>query len=568
MTYIKKNILLTIIILTIWLIPFTAKANNCVWAPKCQDLKTETNTWSKADNGLCSSTTKPSDNHECCCGQDIMGCCEKTHKINRLVTTGMALAVDCHKMANDTYEVAFYQDQEAVANKCRDKVEKNTCEWKAFGWEGAQGNQKKICPEGQPTKDESRCGAKPIQGNQALIYANFLCCCTSNWDHVKEMPFIAPTLQVAIPGLNLSPTSSLGEKLLEDGSRSFSVPWIAEYITALYKYSMDIAKLMAGVAIMAGGLLWLVSGGEAGRINKAKELLGGSFIGLLILMCAYLIFSQINPNINVLKSLNFQTIKPAEIPSTVAKMGPVAIGEMKGGMHFAGIGKGFKLPRLISKNVYCPAADEQSTKEEYKNKIKEANIDEIRDELDKIADSFVKQDQKIGYEATAYNCVSNENFGAEGGNNFDRTPCDPKNYPTYKLKNLKTKLNRFDCGGWVGYVYACAGLGVPGGPTFDTVIQRGLTSSVHGSTWLGNFTTQNIKKVKRGDFFGTLGIHAMLKSKGDTWYDCGALNEETYAGCVRFHGQAPSEMNVKLVTFPLEGIIKATREKFYECPEC
>ncbi|OGY89973.1 MAG: hypothetical protein A2927_02770 [Candidatus Komeilibacteria bacterium RIFCSPLOWO2_01_FULL_45_10] len=70
-----------------------------------------------------------------------------------------------------------------------------------------------------------------------------------------------------------------------------------EYIKALYKFLVGIAGILAVVMIAVGGLLWLFSGGDSGRITKAKEIILGAVIGLLLVLGSYMILNTINPNL-------------------------------------------------------------------------------------------------------------------------------------------------------------------------------------------------------------------------------------------------------------------------------
>ena len=108
------------------------------------------------------------------------------------------------------------------------------------------------------------------------------------------------------------------------------MPWIGEYITGIYNYGVNIAGILAAIMLMAGGLLWLVSGGDAGRITQAKELIIGSVTGLIILAGSYIILIQIDPNLVKFAPLNIGTINyPDEnwpVTKTAAQSAPTYCG--------------------------------------------------------------------------------------------------------------------------------------------------------------------------------------------------------------------------------------------------
>ncbi len=78
---------------------------------------------------------------------------------------------------------------------------------------------------------------------------------------------------------------------------------LSNYIIAIYNYGLAIAGILATIVLMGGGVLWLVSGGDSGKINQAKELITGSVTGMLILVAAWMILNTVNPNLVNLKAI-------------------------------------------------------------------------------------------------------------------------------------------------------------------------------------------------------------------------------------------------------------------------
>ena len=56
--------------------------------------------------------------------------------------------------------------------------------------------------------------------------------------------------------------------------------------------------------IMVGGFMWLTSAGNQVTIGRAKEYIGGSLVGLLIVLGAYMILYTINPDLARLNSVD------------------------------------------------------------------------------------------------------------------------------------------------------------------------------------------------------------------------------------------------------------------------
>lgn len=71
---------------------------------------------------------------------------------------------------------------------------------------------------------------------------------------------------------------------------------IADYIGRVYRYGIPVAAILAVIAIMVGGLLWLTSAG-AERLASAKKWIGNAIIGLLLTLLSYTILQTINPDL-------------------------------------------------------------------------------------------------------------------------------------------------------------------------------------------------------------------------------------------------------------------------------
>lgn len=72
------------------------------------------------------------------------------------------------------------------------------------------------------------------------------------------------------------------------------VDQITEFVTSWY-YSLllPIGVTLAGIVILIGGIVYATSAGDAGKIQKAKELIFGAITGLVLLICASLIVTTI-----------------------------------------------------------------------------------------------------------------------------------------------------------------------------------------------------------------------------------------------------------------------------------
>lgn len=96
-----------------------------------------------------------------------------------------------------------------------------------------------------------------------------------------------------------------GEESTIDGNS------IGYYIKAIYEYLSSIIGLVAAVALVIGGVMWLTAGGSSQRVSQAKSWISGSLTGLVLVLLSWLILQTINPNLVSFTSLDIKKIEPA-----------------------------------------------------------------------------------------------------------------------------------------------------------------------------------------------------------------------------------------------------------------
>lgn len=124
-------------------------------------------------------------------------------------------------------------------------------------------------------------------------------------DPLYEPMYFTP--QIEIPNSAMSGKVPVGQPGADGFIRS---DLLSNYIQAIYNYGLSIGGVLAVVMLMAGGLMWLVSGGDSGKISQAKTLITGSLVGLLILFGAYLILNTINPDLVKMEGVRVMGVKP------------------------------------------------------------------------------------------------------------------------------------------------------------------------------------------------------------------------------------------------------------------
>ncbi|MDA3803039.1 MAG: pilin [Patescibacteria group bacterium] len=123
---------------------------------------------------------------------------------------------------------------------------------------------------------------------------------SNNFQTIKFTP------QIEFPNTGINTTTALSGQPSSDGVISSNL--LSIYITAIYKYGLSVAGILAAIMLMGAGVIWLTSGGDSGKINKAKSLITGSIIGMFLLFGSYIILNTVNPNLIELKPIDLSTI--------------------------------------------------------------------------------------------------------------------------------------------------------------------------------------------------------------------------------------------------------------------
>ncbi len=89
-------------------------------------------------------------------------------------------------------------------------------------------------------------------------------------DELSEL-LESPTPRITIPGLSFSPDSVVEQSVQEDGGNFYvSIPYIGEYLSALYRFGVAAIVIIATIVLIYAGALWIISGGNGSQIEQAK----------------------------------------------------------------------------------------------------------------------------------------------------------------------------------------------------------------------------------------------------------------------------------------------------------
>ncbi|MDD4412877.1 MAG: pilin [Patescibacteria group bacterium] len=104
--------------------------------------------------------------------------------------------------------------------------------------------------------------------------------------------------------VKLTPAITIPDSDFQSGvDKTVNESTICEYIVAWYKYLIGIVGIIALVTIAVGGVLWVTSAGNPGKIGAAKSWIKDSLYGLIIALLAYTILSLINKDLVICKPL-------------------------------------------------------------------------------------------------------------------------------------------------------------------------------------------------------------------------------------------------------------------------
>lgn len=122
-----------------------------------------------------------------------------------------------------------------------------------------------------------------------------------------DVPLAKPALEVHIPGLNFS---DINQTLDKDGY--IHVPYIGEFLSAVYKYALGIGTILAVIMIIKNGVTIILSAGGEGKMESFHQI-GQVVIGLMIMWGSFVILNAINPSLTQFKALRIKYVRPTQL---------------------------------------------------------------------------------------------------------------------------------------------------------------------------------------------------------------------------------------------------------------
>src|SRR3989339_337256 len=134
-------------------------------------------------------------------------------------------------------------------------------------------------------------------------------------DEASKVELIPPNLNIDIPGAgNLF---GGGQIVTEGEERYFYLPYIGEYVSALYNYVLGIVGILAVVVIIFAGGIWLTAGGSPERIKTAQEYIFGAVTGVVLAFGSYLILYTINPDLVRFAAIKIKVVENIPWPDLI-----------------------------------------------------------------------------------------------------------------------------------------------------------------------------------------------------------------------------------------------------------
>ncbi len=125
-------------------------------------------------------------------------------------------------------------------------------------------------------------------------------------------------LNVDIPGLSFTDPYLDGNQVI--------IPYLGQYIQALYKFLLGVALIASAIMIVLGGYKYIIASTGA-KVESGKQMIIDALMGMVIVLGAYVILSNVNPNLTQFGSLTVPFVKPTELDlgnyGGTAPMGPM-----------------------------------------------------------------------------------------------------------------------------------------------------------------------------------------------------------------------------------------------------
>lgn len=147
-----------------------------------------------------------------------------------------------------------------------------------------------------------------IDTMMSIVYGVIMICGMTSAAFAADLKTL--DLQVPIGGTKQIPIC------VEKGGGYIECSGLATYIKIVYEFAVAAGAILATMMLVWGGTIWLLSGGNTGKVGEAKKIIGNSITGLALLLGSFVLLYAINPKLIELPSLDLSKIKPIDLPKT------------------------------------------------------------------------------------------------------------------------------------------------------------------------------------------------------------------------------------------------------------
>lgn len=131
----------------------------------------------------------------------------------------------------------------------------------------------------------------------------------------------APIAQAACDSTTFCPLTDVQGSRLETIYQNSDGTTLSGFLTGLFTAVISVSAILAVLRLGYAGYLYMTSE-SWGSKGKAKEVIGDTVLGLLLLLSCWLILNQINPDI--LKLTVLDSLRQTPIENTNAPAGPAS----------------------------------------------------------------------------------------------------------------------------------------------------------------------------------------------------------------------------------------------------
>jgi hypothetical protein len=115
---------------------------------------------------------------------------------------------------------------------------------------------------------------------------------------MKKVLIVLALALVLMPALALAQQPALNLGLNEFGGQTaLGTRALTSTIASIINVAMGLLGMLVVILILAGGFIWMTSGGDEKKTTQAKGLIFGGVIGLAIILSAYAIAQFVISNL-------------------------------------------------------------------------------------------------------------------------------------------------------------------------------------------------------------------------------------------------------------------------------